>query len=90
MATLALGSHHGKLQRFTAKYTLQAVQRLMDLESLEAVSRDLGVTIAQLSEWRDRALASAEAGLKPSNQRSDEIARNTRPAASSRCNSAFG
>jgi transposase-like protein len=37
----------------------------MSGESLEAVSRDLGVTVAQLSEWRDDALASAEAGLKP-------------------------
>jgi transposase-like protein len=46
-------------------------------ESLEAVSRDLGVTVAQLSEWRDDALASAEAGLKaqPRDQRDDEIAR---------------
>ena len=46
-------------------------------ESLEAVSRDLGVTVAQLSEWRDAALASAEAGLKaqPRDQRDDEIVR---------------
>ena len=41
------------------------------------MSRDLGVTVAQLSEWRDDALASAEAGLKaqPRDQRDDEIAR---------------
>jgi hypothetical protein len=49
----------------------------MSGESLEAVSRDLGVTVGQLSEWRDNALASAEAGLKgqPRDQRDDEIAR---------------
>ena len=40
-------------------------------------ARDLSVTVAQLSEWRDDALASAEAGLKaqPRDQRDDEIAR---------------
>ena len=76
-AAPASGSSHGKPQRFTAKRKLQAVQRLMSGESLEAVSRDLGVTVAQLSEWRDDALASAEAGLKaqPRDQRDDEIAR---------------
>jgi len=67
----------GKPQRFSAKRKLQAVQRLMGGESLEAVSRELGVTVAQLAEWRDNALASAEAGLKaqPRDQRDDEIAR---------------
>jgi hypothetical protein len=49
----------------------------MSGESLEAVSCDLGVTVAQLSEWRDDALASAEAVLKakPRDPRDDEIAR---------------
>ena len=76
-AAPASGSPHGKPQRFTAKRELKAVQRLMSGESLEVVSRDLGVTVAQLSEWRDDALASAEAGLKaqPRDQRDDEIAR---------------
>ena len=76
-AAPASGSPRGKPQRFTAKRKLQAVQRLMGGESLEAVSRDLGVTVAQLSEWRDAALASAEAGLKaqPRDQRDDEIVR---------------
>lgn len=64
-------------ERFSARRKLQAVQRLMGGESLEAVSRDLGVPVARLSEWRDQALASAEAGLKaqPRDQRDDEIAR---------------
>jgi len=76
-AAPASGSLRGQPQRFTAKRKLQAVQRLMGGESLEAVSRELGVTVAQLSEWRDAALASAEAGLKaqPRDQRDDEIVR---------------
>ena len=76
-AAPASGSHHGKPQRFSAKRKLQAVQRLMGGESLEAVSRDLGVPVARLSEWRDQALAAAESSLKaqPRDQRDDEIER---------------
>lgn len=57
--------HHGKPERFTAKRKRQAVQRLMSGESREAVSGHLGVTVAQVSELPDDALASAKAGLKP-------------------------
>jgi len=66
-----------KPMRFSAKRKLRAVQRLMGGESLEAVSRDLGVPVARLSEWRDQALAGAESSLKaqPRDQRDDEIAR---------------
>ena len=67
----------GKPQRFTAKRKMAAVRRLIAGESLEEVSRDLGVSVAQLSEWRDRALAAAESNLKtqPRDHRDDEIAR---------------
>jgi hypothetical protein len=43
----------------------------------EAVSRDFGVPVARLSEWRDQALAAAESSLKaqPRDQRDDEIER---------------
>jgi hypothetical protein len=46
-------------------------------ESLEAVSPDLGVPVAGLSDWRDQALAAAESSLKaqPRRHRYDEIAR---------------
>ena len=46
-------------------------------ESLEAVSRDLGVPVARLSELRDQALAGAESRLKaqPRDQHDDEIER---------------
>ncbi|MEX3583607.1 MAG: hypothetical protein VB137_15535 [Burkholderia sp.] len=33
-------------------------------ESIDAVSRDVGVTIAKLEQWRELALAGIEAGLK--------------------------
>jgi hypothetical protein len=70
-------SPRGQPQRFSARRKLQAVQRLIGGESLEAVSRDLGVPVARLSEWRDQALAAAESSLKaqPRDQRDDEIER---------------
>lgn len=71
------GKRSGKPQRFTAKRKMAAVRRLIAGESLEEVSRDLGVSVAQLSHWRDRALDGAESSLKtqPRDQRDDEIAR---------------
>jgi len=76
-AAPASGSPRGQPRRFSAKRKLQAVQRLLGGESLEAVSRDLGVPVARLSEWRDQALAAAESSLKaqPRDQRDDEIER---------------
>ncbi len=76
-AAPASGGGASPPERFSARRKLQAVQRLMGGESLEAVSRDLGVPVARLSEWRDQALAGAESSLKaqPRDQRDDEIAR---------------
>src|SRR5512144_69282 len=64
-------------QRFSAKRKLQAVNRLLRGEPLELVARELNVTTARLSEWRDRALLAAEAGLKERNSddRNDAITR---------------
>ncbi|MEX3582095.1 MAG: hypothetical protein VB137_04720 [Burkholderia sp.] len=33
-------------------------------ESIDPVSREVGVTIAELEQWRELALAGIEAGLK--------------------------
>ena len=64
-------------QRFSAKRKLRAVSRLLRGEPLELVARELNVTAARLSEWRDRALLAAEAALKErtSDDRDDEITR---------------
>jgi hypothetical protein len=51
-------------QRFSARRKLRAVSRLLRGEPLELVARELNVTAARLSEWRDRALLAAEAALK--------------------------
>jgi hypothetical protein len=64
-------------QRFSAKRKLRAVSRLLRGEPLELLARELNVTAARLSEWRDRALLAAEAALKErsSDGRDDEITR---------------
>src|SRR5512132_1750315 len=61
-------------QRFSAKRKLRAVSRLLRGAPLELVARELNVTAARLSQWRDRALLAAEAALKE-RERDDEIVR---------------
>jgi len=50
--------------RMSAKRKQSSVLRLLRGEDLELVSRDLGVTAAELSGWRDAFLAAGEASLK--------------------------
>ena len=54
----------GPERRFSARRKLAAATRLLRGEPLETVARELNVTVARLSEWRDRALAGAEAAMK--------------------------
>jgi hypothetical protein len=51
-------------RRMSAKRKQAAVLRLLRGEDLELLSRELGVTAAELSAWRDRFLAGGEASLK--------------------------
>src|SRR3954454_4315790 len=54
----------GPERRFSAQRKLAAVRRLLRGEPLETLARELNVTVARLSEWRDRALFGAEAAMK--------------------------
>src|ERR671916_2271833 len=54
----------GPERRFSAQRKLAAVARLLRGEPLETIARELNLTAARLSEWRDRALAAAEAAMK--------------------------
>jgi transposase-like protein len=49
--------------RMSRQRKLKAVLRLLRGEDLELVSRELGVTAATLSSWRDDFLAGGEAAL---------------------------
>src|SRR4028119_255117 len=54
----------GPERRFSARRKLAAVTRLLRGEPLEALAPKLDLTAARLSDWRDRALAAAEAAMK--------------------------
>jgi hypothetical protein len=49
------------------------VLRVLRGESLDALSRELGVEIYRLEEWRDKALSAIDAGLK--NRQDDPLSR---------------
>jgi transposase-like protein len=63
--------------RFSANRKADAVLRLLRGEDLETVSRELGVTAATLSSWRDGFLDGGKAALKsrPADDRDELIAR---------------
>jgi transposase-like protein len=50
--------------RFSSRRKREAVLRLLRGEELDAVSRELGVTAATLSSWREEFLAAGRTGLK--------------------------
>jgi transposase-like protein len=64
-------------RRMSARRKQSAVLRLLRGEDLELTSRELGVTAAELSAWRDAFLAAGEAALKtrPADGRDVEIGR---------------
>ena len=67
----------GERGRFSSQRKTSTVLRLLRGEDLELISRELGVTAATLSGWRDDFLAGGQAALKsrPTDDRDDEIAR---------------
>jgi transposase-like protein len=64
-------------RRMSARRKQEAVLRLLRGQDLELVSRELGVTAAELSSWRDQFLAAGEASLKsrPADARDAAIGR---------------
>src|SRR6478672_9024344 len=67
----------GPKGRRSAPLKLAVVARMLRGEPLELVARETNVSIARLSEWRERALAGAATALKERERddRDDEIAR---------------
>jgi transposase len=60
--------------RYSVRRKSEAVLRLLRGEELDALSRELGVTAATLSSWRDAFLSAGQGGLKtrPSTPEQDE------------------
>jgi len=52
------------VKRWSAGRKKDVVLRLLRGESIDAVSREVGVPIYKLEQWRDRALAGIDVGLK--------------------------
>jgi hypothetical protein len=71
------GPTPGHRRRRSARRKQEAVLRLLRGEDLELLSRELGVTAAELSGWREAFLAGGEASLKtrPADARDAEIGR---------------
>src|SRR4051812_40499288 len=67
----------GERGRFSSQRKAATVLRLLRGEDLELLSRDLGVTAATLTGWRDDFLAGGQAALKrrPTDDQDDENAR---------------
>jgi len=59
-------------QRWSAGRKREVVLRLLRGESLDALSRELGVEIYRLEEWRERAVEGMELSLK--NRQDDPLA----------------
>ena len=51
-------------QRWSASRKRDVVLRLLRGESLDALSREVGVEVYRLEQWKARALAGLELGLK--------------------------
>ena len=51
-------------KRFSVQRKMAVVARLLRGEPLELVAREMNVSIARLSQWRERALAGAATALK--------------------------
>src|SRR6187402_1372092 len=62
-------------KRFSVRRKLAVVARLLRGEPLELVARETNVSVAKLTEWRDRALSGAATALKERERddRDDEI-----------------
>lgn len=59
-----VGGPLGPGQRWSARRKREVVLRLLRGESLEALSRELGVELYRLEQWRERALTGLEVVLK--------------------------
>lgn len=63
-ATGSAPSAATEVKRWSAGRKKQVVLHLLRGESIDAISREVAVPIYRIEEWRDRALAAIDAGLK--------------------------
>lgn len=75
-SNLAATEAPGRERRMTVRRKLEAVLRVLRGEPLETVARELSVTAADLSGWRERFLEGGAASLRsrPRDDRDERIA----------------
>ena len=54
----------GSIKRWTASRKTEVVLRILKGESIDKLSREFGVEVYVLEEWRSKALQGMESGLK--------------------------
>jgi hypothetical protein len=54
----------GDVQRWSKRRKMEVVMRLFRGDSLDDVSRDVGVELSRLERWRDKAMRGLEEGLR--------------------------
>jgi transposase len=54
----------GQVRRWTASRKTEIVLRILRGESLDSLSRELGIEVYVLEEWRMKAIQGMESGLK--------------------------
>jgi len=74
---LSSGVMDRRARRFSARCKAEAVMRLLRGEALELVSRELGVTAASLTDWREKFLGAGLEAMKkrPLDEREREVIR---------------
>jgi len=63
-ASAAAEGERGGKGRWSSRRKAEVVLRIFRGETLDALSRELGVTAGRLALWRDEALAAMQAGLQ--------------------------
>ena len=63
-ATGPAGRSPAPVQRWSANRKREVVLRMMRSESLDALSREVGVESYRLEQWRDKALGGIEESLR--------------------------
>lgn len=54
----------GPKQRWSLRRKREVVLRILQGEALDGLSRELGVEVYRLEQWRDKALAGMDEGLR--------------------------
>jgi len=54
----------GPIKRWTASRKIEVVLRILKGESIDKLSRECGVEVYVLEEWRSKSLQGIESGLK--------------------------